>query len=290
MQTLDASASLATLPASQRAALISLLADDDPAVYQLIRSKLLSFGPAAGEWLRPQTLSSDPKMRRRAMEILNHHARQAGDERFHQYCQNHGEDLDLEHAAALLALTRYPDINPAAYSALYDVWAGEIRDRIEPNCDAEHTLTLINQFLFDELGFGGNDHYGYEPECCYLNRIVDKRSGNPIGLCALYLFVTRRLRLPVTGIGLPGHFICRYQSSTREIYIDCFRKGIFLTKADCIKYLLHANYGLADGHLSPISAKRILLRMCKNLVTTYGHLEETEEAGRVHRYVTALSR
>jgi len=290
MQTLDASASLATLSANQRAALISLLADDDPAVYQLIRSKLLAYGPGVGEWLRPQTLSSDPKMRRRALEILNHHARLASDERFLDFCRHNGEDLDLEEAVALLAATRYPDINPAAYSALYDAWASEIRARIPSQASAKETLTLVNQFLFEELGFSGNDHYGYEPECCYLNRIVDKRNGNPIGLCALYLFVTRRLRLPVTGIGLPGHFICRYQSSMGEIYIDCFRKGIFLTKADCIKYLLHANYGLAEGHLSPISAKRILLRMCKNLVTTYGHLEETEEAARVHRYVTALSR
>jgi len=104
------------------------------------------------------------------------------------------------------------------------------------------------------------------------------------------LFIARRLRLPVTGIGLPGHFLCRYQSSTKEIYIDCFRKGIFLTKADCIKYLLHANYGLAEGHLSPVSPKRMLLRMCSNLVLTYGHLEMTEEAARVQRYVNVLSR
>src|SRR5678815_4974883 len=116
MQTLDASASLATLPESQRAALISLLADDDPAVYQLIRSKLLSYGPSAGEWLRTQTLSSDPKMRRRAQEILNHHARRAGDERFLDFCRHHGEDLDLEESVALLAATRYPTINLAAYS------------------------------------------------------------------------------------------------------------------------------------------------------------------------------
>jgi regulator of sirC expression with transglutaminase-like and TPR domain len=290
MQTLDASASFTTLPESQRAALISLLADDDPAVYRLIRSKLLSYGPAAGEWLRPQTLSSDPRMRRRAREILHHHARTANDERFLDFCRHHGEELDLEKAVALLAATQYPDINTAAYSALYDAWADEIRTRIGAGASAKETLTQVNHFLFEELGFSGNDHYGYEPECCYVNRIVDKRNGNPIGLCALYLFVTKRLRLPVTGIGLPGHFICRYQSSMGEIYIDCFRKGIFLTKADCIKYLLHANYGLAEGHLSPISAKRILLRMCKNLVTTYGHLEETEPAARVHRYVTALTR
>jgi regulator of sirC expression with transglutaminase-like and TPR domain len=290
MPTLDVKVPLDALSENQRAALISLLADDDPAIYQLIRGKLLAYGPAACEWLRPQVLSSDPRMRRRAHEILNYHARQAGDERFLDFCQHNGEDLDLEEAALLLAATRYPEINRVAYPALFDSWAGELRERLAPRASAEQTLTTVNRFLFEELGFSGDEHYGYEPERSYLNRIVDKRTGNPIGLCAIYLFMARRLRLPITGIGLPGHFICRYQSSTAEIYLDCFRKGVFLTKADCVKYLLHANYGLAEGHLSPISARRILVRMCKNLVTTYGHLEDTDEAARMHRYVVALTR
>jgi regulator of sirC expression with transglutaminase-like and TPR domain len=290
MQTLESSASLASLPENQRAALISLLADDDPAVYHLIRSKLLSYGPAVSAWLRPQTLSSDPTMRRRAAEILSHQAREANDDRFLEFCRRNGEDLDLEEAAGWLARTRYPEANSEAYAALFDTWAGELRERINPRATALETLTLINRFIFEELSFAGNDQYGYEPECCYLNRLVDKRSGNPIGMCAIYLFLARRLRLPIAGIGLPGHFVCRYQSSTTEIYIDCFRKGVFLTKADCIKYLFQANYGLAEGHLSPVSPRRILLRMCNNLVNTYGHLEMTQEAARVQRYVAALSR
>jgi len=290
MQTLDVSVRLDALPEKQRTALISLLADEDPAIYHLIRGKLLAYGPTACEWLRPHTLSSDPRMRRRALEIVNHHARRIADERFLEFCQHNGEDLNLEEAAGLLAATKYPEANRDAYSALFDAWSGVLRDRMNPRASAEETLSAVNRFLFEDLGFSGDDHYSYEPERCYTNRIVDKRAGNPIGLCAIYLFIARRLRLPVTGIGLPGHFICRYQSSKAEIYIDCFRKGIFLTKADCIKYLLHANYGLAEGHLSPISPRRILLRMCKNLVTTHGHLEETDEAARIHRYVTALAR
>jgi regulator of sirC expression with transglutaminase-like and TPR domain len=290
MQTLESSASLASLPENQRNALISLLADDDPAIYHLIRAKLLSYGPGVSEWLRPQTLSSDPKMRRRAAEILSHQAREANDERFLEYCRRNGEDLDLEEAVGWLARTRYPEVNGEAYSALLDTWASELGERIDPRGTAQETLALVNRFFFEELSFSGNDHYGYEPESCYVNRIVDKRSGNPIGLCAVYLFLARRLRLPIAGIGLPGHFVCRYQSSTAEIYIDCFRKGVFLTKADCVKYLLQANYGLAEGHLSPVSAKRILLRMCNNLVNTYGHLEMTHEAARVQRYIAALSR
>ena len=40
MQTLVANGSSAALSQSQRAALISLLVDDDPAIYQIVREKL----------------------------------------------------------------------------------------------------------------------------------------------------------------------------------------------------------------------------------------------------------
>ena len=123
-----------------------------------------------------------------------------------------------------------------------------------------------------------------------MNRVVDRRKGNPIGLCTVYLVLGRRLRLPVTGIGLPGHFVCRYQSSTEETYIDCFRKGLFLTKRDCYNFLLQNHFGLQDRLLSPVSPRLMLLRMCNNLFQTYAQLEMMDEANRVRRYVTALTR
>ncbi|MBK7999126.1 MAG: hypothetical protein IPK15_10540 [Verrucomicrobia bacterium] len=284
MQSIDAK----SLSEKQRLALISLLADDDPAVYNLIRSKLLSYGSDAEEWLQSELLSSNPTMRRRAREIIFHRTRERAHDAFTNYCTRQGEDLDLEEATLLLARTRFPEINVDAYSALFDAWAQEIGDRFAKSSSAASYLDVFNQYLFRELGFGGHENYGTDPESCYINTIVDKRCGNPIGLCAIYLFMARRTGLPVTGIALPGHFICRYQSAQAETYIDCFRRGAVLTKADCVKYLLQTGQGLLEGQLAPVSSRRILQRMCRNLVTTYGHLEETDEAGRAQQYLDAL--
>ena len=96
MQMLVRKESPETLPASQRAALISLLADEDPAIYQMVRRKILSYGPVVCEWLHPQMLSSDPVMRRRALEIINHLARKGSDAKFLDFCLHNGEELDLE--------------------------------------------------------------------------------------------------------------------------------------------------------------------------------------------------
>jgi len=279
-----------TLSEKQRSALINLLADDDPAVYHTVREKLLSCGEQAGDWLRPHILSNDPVLRRRAREIIRHFDRQEADTWFLAFCLKHGEDFDLEEGAWLLAATAYPDIHVEAYRALLDHFAAEIRERVDLAGPAARVLTGINEYLFGELGFRGNEENYYDPQNSYLNRVIDRRTGNPINLCLVYLFLARRLQLPMTGISLPGHFVCRYQSSADEIFVDAFNRGRFLTKADCIQFLLNGNHSLREDFLSPVSTRRTLMRVCSNLHQIYMQLEETDETTRLQRYLVALAR
>ncbi len=278
------------LSESQRKALISLLADDDATVYQTVREKLLSYGPPVTEWLRPSLVSNDPVLRRRAREIVDHFGKQNADTEFLAFCLSQGEDFDIEEGVLRLAKTHFPRINTSAYTALLDSFAGELRERINSGDDPDQILATINDYLFRELGFVGNEENYYDPENSYINCVLDRRTGNPISLSLVYLFVARRLKLPMTGIGLPGHFICRYQTSKREVYMDAFNRGKLLSKADCIKYLLHTNHSLQEGHLVPVSARRILLRICANLHQIYTQLEAREEISRLQRYLVALAK
>src|SRR5688572_27415290 len=207
------------LSENERSALLNLLADDDPVVYPVIREKILSSGPPAGEWLRPHVLSNDPILRRHAREIVRHFDRQETDTTFLAFCLGHGEEFDLEEAALLLAQTEYPEINVEGYEALLDTHATELRQRLELVSGIDEILDTINKYLFAELGFAGNEQNFYEADNNYINRVLDRRTGNPINLSLVYLFLARRLQLPVVGIALPGHFVCRYQTSSEEVYI-----------------------------------------------------------------------
>ena len=274
----------------ERAALISLLTDDDAAIYRMVRDKILSCGPGATEWLKPHTLSSDPVLRRRAQEITQHFAREKADDRFLAFCLSEGNDLNLEQGAWLLAQTQYPDINIEAYQALFDSYAGELLERVDLRADADQLLAAFNDYVFDVLRFKGNEQNYYDPENSYLNRVVDRRKGNPINLCLVYLMLARRLRLPLVGIGLPGHFICRFQTPSEEYYIDVFNHGKLWTKANCIQYLLHGRHKLQDDYLTPVTPRRMLMRICGNLHQIYHDLEMPEETTRFQRYLIALAR
>lgn len=273
-----------------RRALVKLLADEDQSVYQTVRAKILSFGNEALNWLQPSTLSSDPVLRRRSIEIIQYLSRQEADNRFLAFCMNQSEELDVEEGAFLLAQTQYPDINISAYQALFDSYAADLKEQIAGETAVESIIAIINDFLFTQLGFHGNEESYYDPDNSYLNRVVDRRTGNPISLCLVYLFLARRLRLPVVGIGMPGHFLCRFQSATEELFIDAFNRGKLLTKADCVKYLIHTRDGFKESYLAPVTGRRTLLRICSNLHQIYTQLSLTEEMARFQRYIVALAK
>jgi regulator of sirC expression with transglutaminase-like and TPR domain len=274
----------------RRAALLNLLGDENAEVYQAVRGQILAEGNAAGEWLRPYALSDDPLLRKRVQEILRHVNQQTSDNHFLTFCLNHGEEFDLEAAAWSLAQTQFPEINVEAYQAMLDGYAHALRERVDRHGRVNTMLAKINEYLFDELGFKGNEKNYYEPDNSYLNRVLDRRTGNPITLCLFYMLLVRRLQLPVTGIGLPGHFICRHQSAGGEIYVDVFNRGRLLTKADCVHYLVRGNYDLREEYLAPVSPRRIFLRVCSNLHQIYLELGLKEDATRFQRYLVALAR
>lgn len=279
-----------TLAENQKAALISLLADEDQAIYRIVREKLISFGPVVSQWLSAYRLSNDPLLRRRAQAIIDYFTLQRTDREFLAFCFTQGEQFDLEKGAFMLARTQYPSVNMEAYGALLDSFAAELRTRLDLHGPAFSILNRINEYLFDELKFSGSEENYYDPQNSYLNRVLDRRRGNPISLCLVYLLIASRLHLPMVGIGLPGHFLCRFQTLRDELYVDAFNHGNLLTKGDCIKYLLQIHHQLDESYLGPMTHRRILLRICANLHQIYTQSNKVAEGERFQHYLIALAK
>src|SRR6478736_4508193 len=268
------------LPEQQRSALIKLLGDEDPSIYQAVKEKIISLGSDTQIWLKPCQLSGDPMVRRHAQEIVRHFDREQADTRFMAYCLQDEAQIDLEKGALLMAQTEYPDINPTAYSAILDDLAGELREWLAASDQQERLLVRVNQFLFEEKGFTGNMENYYDTENSFINRVLDRRTGNPVSLCLVYTLLLRRLGFPVSGVGLPGHSVCRFSSDTEEVYIDAFNLGKLLTRNDCIEHLTRCKHEMREEYLQPMGARRMLARMCGNLEQIYIELKRDNDASR----------
>src|SRR5688500_8631439 len=85
-----------SLPEPQRNALIKLLGDEDPTIFQAVKEKIISLGSDTQIWLKPCQLSGDPMIRRHAQDIVRHFSRELADTRFMAYCLQDEDQLDLE--------------------------------------------------------------------------------------------------------------------------------------------------------------------------------------------------
>ena len=187
-----------------------------------------------------------------------------------------------------LARDEYPDVDVEAYLSELAGMAHEARAHL---CgDLTTQVRGLCRYLFHEMGFRGNSQAYYDPRNSYFNQVLDSRLGIPITLSAVAMGVGARAGLPLFGVGLPGHFICRYQSTFDEVYVDAFHHGKLLTKADCIQYLVSGNHSLQDEFLAPVSTRRTLMRICSNLHQIYCQMELAEETTRLQRYLVALAR
>lgn len=278
------------LSVSQRQALLTLLADEDAHVGEAARLRLVQDGPGLIPWLRPHSLSNDPLLRRRVRQILVHFEAEAADVQMKAFCQRAAEDLDLEEGMIRLAQTRYPELNPEAYRAVLDQWAARVSDWLpDERGNDDGILAAIQVVLFEEVGLRGNQDQYYDPDNSYLNRVIDRRTGTPISLCSVILLTCRRLGLPVSGIGLPNHFICRYQSPRRQVYVDAFHGGRLLDRSDCVALVQQMGRPFEEGFLQPVSARRMLQRMCVNLERACESVERPGEMARVRRYQDLLA-
>ena len=178
--------------------------------------------------------------------------------------------LELAAAALCPAQEMYPDLDPGVIYQQLD----DIAIAIKPNVSTYplKTLQAINQHLYGELGFAGNQIDYYDPDNSYLNRVLERRLGIPITLAVIYLEVSQRLGFPMVGVGMPGHFLVRPTVADMDVYIDPFNQGevLFVPVCQAIFYRLYGTNAAWDAdYLTPITAKVLLARLLNNLKLIY---------------------
>ena len=180
-------------------------------------------------------------------------------------------DVALDVAALEMAAIDNPNVDPTRYVSMLDQIASDLEARLPDPCDGPQFIQAANQYLFDELGFSGNESAYYDPRNSCLDQVLERRTGIPITLSVVYIEVARRLGRPVSGIGLPGHFVIRYDDSQYSTYIDPFHRGLLLTEKDCRELAseITGEQQVEASALAAVGNRYILVRMLNNLRSAY---------------------
>lgn len=222
-------------------------------------------------------------------------------------------DPDLAVAALMIARVEYPRLDARPYLDLLDRFgreagarvaaaspslSDEVPARVDPAVYAR--VSALNEYVFREQQFVGNDTRYEDPRNSFLNEVLDRRTGIPVTLALVYIEVARRAGVAAEGVNMPGHFLVRCparRGSTfaggpydRDLIIDAHH-GAFLTEDAC-RELVRRHAGddtVWDVHaLGHATKPQILARMLLNLKHIYVRMYSFPQARDITELLLAV--
>jgi regulator of sirC expression with transglutaminase-like and TPR domain len=225
-------------------------------------------------------------------------------------------DPDLAVAALMIARVEYPNLDAGPYLDLLDALGREAARRVaaakpghadeapahvDPQIYAR--VTALNDYLFREQRFVGNDVQYEDPRNSFLNEVLDRRTGIPVTLALVYMEVARRAGIAVEGVNMPGHFLVRCPARAgarfgsrhdalhgRDLIIDAHH-GAFLSDDACSELLRrHAGEEAVwdVNRLAHATKAQILARMLLNLKRVYVAMYSFPQARNITELLLAV--
>ena len=269
--------------------LIQLLTDRDAFIREKVSLQLIDIGEDALPFLEMAVRNEEVALRVKAQEVINTILPKKLGEKFRQLAHKGlSQDVDLEAGVFLIMEFGYPDCDPEVCRQLLDSLAYQLEQKLDLNPDPSQVVSTLTHLLFQQENFRGNKQNYLDPDNSYINKVLQNKTGLPITLSILCVLVASRLSLPIVGVGLPGHFIAKYNHPKNPVYFDPFHQGRLLTPADCIQIMEQFGHPFEEIYLSQSTHQETLIRMMNNLIQVYQTSNETKKANTLSDYIKIL--
>ena len=137
---------------------------------------------------------------------------------FSEVATSHDPTLDR---LALAIAAEFRDVDEPVVLARLDELAEELDPGVSPAEEGDALAALLG----GTHGFVGSGAYYGDPENSMIDVVLERRTGLPILLSALYEEVARRRGLAVHGVGLSGHFVVGHFGADPPLLYDPWEGG-----------------------------------------------------------------
>ena len=175
----------------------------------------------------------------------------------------------VEKCLKFAQILEYPDLDVDEYIQKINRIGMSLKESITDVKNPTYLISMLNEHLFENLGFSGDDNDFFNPKHNFLNEVIDKKLGLPITISILYVEVAKLIGLDLKIVGFPTHILVKYNE---EMILDPFNDGNLLD-VDDLQGILDTNF---DGQLEfqpefldEIGSEQILVRMTRNLKNSY---------------------
>ena len=194
----------------------------------------------------------------------------------------------VEKCLKFAQILEYPDLDVDDYIKKINRIGMSLKESINDVKNPTYLISILNEHLFENLGFSGDADDYYNPKNNFLNEVIDKKSGLPITISILYVEIAKFIGLDLKVVGFPSHILVKYNE---EMILDPFDDGSLLD-VDDLQEILDNNF---DGQLEfqpefldEIESEQILIRMARNLKNSYVQSFVYDKALRCTNMVLAI--
>lgn len=273
-------------------AMVQLLDDPDLDVSMAVETRLLQEGESVIDELEALWLKNEfPEASSYIELVVNKIQKKLLHQKFTHWFEQ--DQPDLIEGWVLVTQMQYPGVNLLDVKRMLneiklDAWL--LMGNVENDLDR---IQILNHVFFEQQGFHGDTSQYHYPDNSFINRVLERKSGNPISLSAIYMSVAQQLGLPVFGVNLPQHFVvgfCKLSDAFKGVknvkivpveevekvifYINPYSKGQVFTKENVDSFLKVVNVTPLRQFYMPCSVKDIIKRMLRNLHYSFGEAHD----------------
>ena len=262
---------------SELDAIIRLLDDPDPTVYNVLEQKLVSEGIGVLDSLRSVLNQNPGRLLKNRIDNITHQIRK--NDIVQSLSQWKENDNDLLKGAWIVSKYEYPD---RGYSALlndFNTLAGKLEIIETQNFSPLEQIRIVNHIFFKQLKFISSAPPDYFlPDNSFITYTLDHRTGNTITMAVAYMLLAQHCRLPLYGVNLPKNFILAYVSPDDNrplFYINPFNQGAVLNEDEIVFFLKQQNISPQSQFFNKCPNTVIIQRLLHNLKSAYERLKWT---------------
>ncbi len=276
-------------------AMIQLLDDPDEAVIQALEERFMKEGENIVDDLESIWLANEFPGQASHIELLIKRIQKKGlHQRFKLWLEQ--PHPDVIEGWVLVTQVQYPGLKLEPMRRMLndiklDAWL--MMGNAENDLDK---IQILNHVFFEQHGFHGDNSQYHYTDNSFINRVFERKSGNPISLSVVYMAVAQSLGMPVFGVNLPQHFVVGFcqlpeglegTKNLKELgvedivkalfYINPYSKGQIFTKENVDAFLKVVNVSPQRQFYHPCGVKDIIKRMLRNLHYSFGEVHDAEK-------------
>ena len=107
----------------------------------------------------------------------------------------------VEKCLKFAQILEYPDLDIEKYIEKITKMGMSLKESVSDVKNPTYLISMLNEHLFENLGYSGDDDDYYNPKNNFLNEVIDKKTGLPITISILYAEIAKFIGLDLKIVG-----------------------------------------------------------------------------------------